>query len=307
MQLITSNDCIPEPCVCTIGFFDGVHLGHRNLIQQVKEEAKSSGLKSCLITFPIHPRKVLHQDFVPELLTTLEEKLALLADTGVDYCLLLPFTPSLAELTAREFIQQVVYERCGAQCLLIGYDHRFGHNRSEGFEDYVTYGRQIGLRVLRATPFSNYSSSLIRNALQRGDVKEATKALGRPYSFSGTVMHGHSVGRLLGFPTANLHLEGHKLLPCSGAYAVAVDKDDAIFCGGMLHIGTRPTIDIDATITVEVHLLGFEGDLYDKKLCIHLLEYLRAPQKFSSQKALIGQLEKDKVDCLRYYLDYSQN
>ncbi|MBP9637798.1 MAG: riboflavin biosynthesis protein RibF [Bacteroidaceae bacterium] len=304
MQLITSNDRIPEPCVCTIGFFDGVHLGHQNLIQQVREEAKRSGLKSCLITFPEHPRKVLHQTFVPELLTTLEEKLTLLAATGVDYCLLLPFTLLLAELTAREFIQQIVYKRCGAQCLLIGYDHRFGHNRSEGFEEYVAYGREIGLRVLKAAPFGNYSSSLIRRALQQGDVKLVTQALGRPYSFSGKVMHGRSVGRTLGFPTANMELNDQKLLPCSGAYAVAVDKDDIPLCGGMLHIGTRPTIDSDATVTIEVHLLGFAGNLYGEDLCIHLLKYLRAPQKFPSQEALVAQLEKDKTDCLQCYSAY---
>lgn len=136
---------IPEPCVATIGFFDGVHMGHRYLIQQVKEIAAAKGLRSALVTFPVHPRKVMNAAYHPELLTTPEEKTNLLAGTGVDYCLMLDFTPDISRLTAKEFMTQILKERYQVKYLVIGYDHRFGHNRSEGFDDYVRYGQAIGI------------------------------------------------------------------------------------------------------------------------------------------------------------------
>ena len=149
MQIIRDTSAItPEPCVATIGFFDGVHAGHRYLIQQVKEIAAAKGLRSALVTFPVHPRKVMNVEYHPELLTTPEEKISLLADIGVDYCLMLDFTPEISRLTAREFMTQLLKERYQVKYLVIGYDHRFGHNRSEGFEDYVRYGKEIGIEVI---------------------------------------------------------------------------------------------------------------------------------------------------------------
>ena len=182
MQIINDTSAmIPEPCVATIGFFDGVHTGHRYLIQQVKEIAAAKGLRSALVTFPVHPRKVMNATYHPELLTTPEEKINLLAGTGVDYCLMLDFTPDISRLTAKEFMTQVLKERYQVRYLVIGYDHRFGHNRSEGFEDYVRYGQSIGIDVIRAQAYTNdiridasqsvpVSSSLIRKLLHQGDV-----------------------------------------------------------------------------------------------------------------------------------------
>ena len=181
MQIIRDTSAItPEPCVATIGFFDGVHAGHRYLIQQVKEIAAAKGLRSALVTFPVHPRKVMNAEYRPELLTTPEEKISLLADIGVDYCLMLDFTPEISRLTAREFMTQLLKERYQVKYLVIGYDHRFGHNRSEGFEDYVRYGKEIGIEVIRAKAYTSnieignepnipVSSSLIRKLLHEGE------------------------------------------------------------------------------------------------------------------------------------------
>ena len=185
MQIIRDISAItPEPCVATIGFFDGVHAGHRYLIQQVKEIAAAKGLRSALVTFPVHPRKVMNVEYRPELLTTPEEKISLLADIGVDYCLMLDFTPEISRLTAREFMTQLLKERYQVKYLVIGYDHRFGHNRSEGFEDYVRYGKEIGIEVIRAKAYTSnieignepnipVSSSLIRKLLHEGEVSLA--------------------------------------------------------------------------------------------------------------------------------------
>lgn len=152
MQIIRDISTLrPEPSIATIGFFDGVHTGHRYLIRQVKEIAAAKGLRSALVTFPVHPRKVMNADYRPELLTTPEEKIRLLDDIGVDYCLMLNFTPEISRLTAREFMAQVLKERYQVKCLVIGYDHRFGHNRSEGFEDYVRYGKEIGIEVIQCS------------------------------------------------------------------------------------------------------------------------------------------------------------
>lgn len=209
---------IPEPCVATIGFFDGVHMGHRYLIQQVKEIAAAKGLRSALVTFPVHPRKVMNAAYHPELLTTPEEKTNLLAGTGVDYCLMLDFTPDISRLTAKEFMTQILKERFQVKYLVIGYDHRFGHNRSEGFDDYVRYGQAIGIEVIRAQAYTDdiqidtiqsapVSSSLIRKLLHQGDVDAAARCLGYEYFLDGTVVGGYQVGRKIGFPTANLSVD----------------------------------------------------------------------------------------------------
>lgn len=216
MQIIRDISAItPEPCVATIGFFDGVHAGHRYLIQQVKEIAAAKGLRSALVTFPVHPRKVMNAEYRPELLTTPEEKISLLADIRVDYCLMLDFTPEISRLTAREFMTQLLKERYQVKYLVIGYDHRFGHNRSEGFEDYVRYGKEIGIEVIRAKAYTSnieignepnipVSSSLIRKLLHEGEVSLAAHCLKYEYFLDGIVVGGYQVGRKIGFPTANL-------------------------------------------------------------------------------------------------------
>lgn len=305
MQIIPDNSAIiPEPCVATIGFFDGVHAGHRYLIQQVKEIAATKGLRSALVTFPIHPRKVMNADYRPELLTTPEEKISLMAETGVDYCLMLDFTPEIAHLTALEFMTQILKERYQVSCLVIGYDHRFGHNRSESFEDYVRYGEAIGIEVIRAQVYSNniktetgqntpVSSSLIRKLLHQGDVDIAARCMGYEYFLDGTVVGGYQVGRKIGFPTANLNVDNpDKLIPADGVYAVWVTLDGNTYMG-MLNIGKRPTIDNGPDRTIEVNILHFHSDIYDKFIRLTFVKKIRPELKFNSVDELIAQLHKD--------------
>ncbi len=294
-------------CVVTIGFFDGVHEGHRSLIRQVREEAAKSGLCSAVITFAQHPRQVLHSDFIPELLTTLPEKIQLLDETGLDYCFLLSFTPELAALSACQFMQQVVKERCNAHTLLVGYDHRFGYGRSEGFEEYRRYGLEIGVCVKQAEALCHarqaVSSSLIRRLLQQqGDVKAAREALGYFYSVTGRVVHGHQLGRRLGFPTANVETTSEKLLPADGVYAVSVklEGEDSPR-PGVLNIGCRPTVDNGTNRTIEVHLPHFERDLYGMTLRLSFLSRLRSQQRFDSLEALSARIAQDSEQALKVF------
>ena len=305
MQIIRDTSAItPEPCVATIGFFDGVHAGHRYLIQQVKEIAAAKGLRSALVTFPVHPRKVMNVEYRPELLTTPEEKISLLADIGVDYCLMLDFTPEISRLTAREFMTQLLKERYQVKYLVIGYDHRFGHNRSEGFEDYVRYGKEIGIEVIRAKAYTSnieignepnipVSSSLIRKLLHEGEVSLAAHCLKYEYFLDGIVVGGYQVGRKIGFPTANLRVDDpDKLIPADGVYAVWVTFDGKTYMG-MLNIGVRPTIDNGPNRTIEVNILHFHSDIYDKFIRLTFVKRTRPELKFSSIDELITQLHKD--------------
>ncbi len=305
MQIIRDTSAIiPEPCVATIGFFDGVHAGHRYLIQQVKEIAATKGLRSALVTFPIHPRKVMNAEYRPELLTTPEEKISLLADIGVDYCLMLEFTPEISRLTAREFMTQLLKERYQVKYLVIGYDHRFGHNRSEGFEDYVRYGKEIGIEVIHAKAYTSnikignepdipISSSLIRKLLHEGKINLAAHCLKYEYFLDGIVVDGYQVGRKIGFPTANLRVDDpDKLIPADGVYAVWVTFDGKTYMG-MLNIGVRPTIDNDPNRTIEVTILHFHSNIYDKFIRLTFVQRTRPELKFSSIDELIIQLHKD--------------
>ena len=305
MQIIRDTSAInPEPSVATIGFFDGVHAGHRYLIQQVKEIAAAKGLRSALVTFPVHPRKVMNTNYRPELLTTPEEKISLLADIGVDYCLMLDFTPEVSRLTAREFMTQLLKERYQVKYLVIGYDHRFGHNRSEGFEDYVRYGKEIGIEVIRAKAYTSnieienvpnvpVSSSLIRKLLHQGEVSLAAHCLKYEYFLDGIVVGGYQVGRKIGFPTANLRVDDpDKLIPADGVYAVWVTFDGETYMG-MLNIGVRPTIDNGPNRTIEVNILHFHSDIYDKFIRLTFVKRTRPELKFSSIDELITQLHKD--------------
>ena len=264
MQIIRNiPGVLPEPCVATIGFFDGVHMGHRFLIEQVRELAAARGLRSALITFPIHPRKVMNADYRPELLTTSEEKLALLEEMGVDYCFMLDFTREVSHLTAHEFMSDILRDRYRVQTLVIGYDHRFGHNRSEGFEDYCRYGSEMGIEVSRARACVcddlHISSSVIRKMLHQGEVDRAARCLGYDYFLDGTVVSGYQVGRKIGFPTANLSVDDpDKLVPADGVYAVHVTFDGHTY-NGMLNIGTRPTIGNGPERSIEVNILHFHS------------------------------------------------
>ncbi|MCR5819323.1 MAG: riboflavin biosynthesis protein RibF [Bacteroidaceae bacterium] len=290
------------PSVVAIGFFDGVHLGHRHLIAQVQEEARRRGWPSRLITFDRHPRTVFAPDFVPPLLTTREEKTRLLLSTGVDDIHFLPFNRDLAAMSAHDFMQSILLTQMDAGALVIGYDHHFGRRASgsgakeEGFDDYVRYGNELGIDVVAATELDyplHVSSSAIRRSILAGDVSNASLLLGRPYSWSGRVVHGHAIGRQLGFPTANLEsADPSKLIPARGVYAVRVDGISPSPLPAMVNIGTRPTIDA-GEMSIEVNILDFSGDIYGQTLTLHFISRLRTETQFPNPEALAHQLELD--------------
>ena len=285
------------PSVATIGFFDGVHLGHRHLINQVKMAASLNGWCSSIITFPVHPRQVIQSDYQPLLLSSPEEKIELLASTGIDNCILLPFTRELSQLTAWEFMQ-LLYDQYKVRMMVIGYDHRFGHNRAETFEDYCRYGRELGIHIMQATAYTQeqdkVSSSVIRRALLSGEVSTATKYLGYPYFMQGTIVSGYQVGRKIGFPTANLQVDfPNKLIPAIGVYAVRVSVNGQSY-RGMLNIGHRPTLNNGTNLSIEVHILDFEGNIYNQPMRIEFVDFLRPEAKFNSVEELTLQIQKDK-------------
>ena len=290
------------PSVATIGFFDGVHLGHRHLINQVKMAASLNGWCSSIITFPVHPRQVIQSDYQPSLLSSPEEKIELLASTGIDNCILLPFTRELSMLTAWEFMQ-LLYDKYKVRMLVIGYDHRFGHNRAETFEDYCRYGRDLGIHIMQATAYTQepdkVSSSAIRRALLSGDVMNAQKYLGYNYFLEGTIVSGYQVGRKIGFPTANLRVDfPNKLIPSIGVYSVYVSVNGQQY-KGMLNIGHRPTINNGTDLSIEVHILDFEGDIYNQQVRIEFIGFLRPEIKFDSIDELVLQIQKDKEAAIK--------
>ncbi|WP_300699693.1 bifunctional riboflavin kinase/FAD synthetase [Bacteroides sp.] len=301
MQLFTETSDIDFcPSVATIGFFDGVHRGHRYLIEQVREVAAARGLTSSVITFPVHPRKVMQADYRPELLTSCEEKVALLAETGIDYCMMLEFTPEVARLSAKQFMQ-ILKDRYQIQALVVGYDHRFGHNRSEGFEDYVRYGQDMGMEVLLARAYSSdenitVSSSMIRHFLQQGNVASAAECLSYNFFLEGTVVGGYRVGRKIGFPTANLRVnDPDKIIPADGVYAVYVFLDGVRY-GGMLSIGYRPTLANGTDRSIEVNIFHFNADIYNQPMRISFVRYMRPELKFDSVEELIARIRQDETE-----------
>ncbi|NLH30098.1 MAG: riboflavin biosynthesis protein RibF [Bacteroidales bacterium] len=291
-----------RPLVATLGFFDGVHIGHRYLINQVKAKAKQLNLPAAVITFPEHPRKVLQQDYQPKLLCGYEEKLEQLETTGIDYCVSMPFTVELATLTAKEFMEKTLKEKINVHTLVVGHDHRFGHNREEGFPEYVKYGNELGIDVMQATELRfedrHVSSSRIRRLLADGKIKLANKLLSYNYKFSGKIIEGYKVGRTIGFPTANIQAwEKYKVIPALGVYAVFVRFENEIY-KGMLYIGTRPTLHNNNEISMEVNIFDFEGDLYNRSLTVEFVDFIRPDKKFDSIKSLVEQIRQDKITVM---------
>ena len=298
MRVIHDTQAITEQGVmATIGFFDGVHLGHRFLIDEVKAAAAERGLPSAVITFPTHPRAVLQQAYQPRLLNSFEDKLRLLATTGVDYCIVLDFTEALSQLSAEAFLQILATE-WRVKGLVIGYDHRFGHDRQDGFEQYVQYGQRWGIEVLKAAAFdaghTAVSSSEIRRLVQEGEVEQAARLLTYPYHISGRIVSGYKVGRTLGFPTANIRPDDPmRLLPGIGVYAVWVEVAGQRH-KGMLYIGSRPTLDNGTQLSIEVHILQFSGDIYNDPIQVSFAHFVRGDEKFDSLEALKAQLMRDR-------------
>ncbi len=288
-----------QPCVATIGFFDGVHRGHQFLIHHLVETARQDDLASMVITFDEHPRKVLQSDYQPEVLSTLDSKLLLLSKTEVDNAVVLHFDKAMAAMSAREFMQQVLHDQLQVKKLFIGYDHRFGHNREETFEDYVRYGKEMGIEVIRNEAFQidgiNISSSVIRSFLKEGEVEMANRCLGYPYTLIGKVVNGYHEGRKLGFPTANLDISHFgQLIPSPGVYAVKVRLENTVvWKHGMMNVGTRPTFN-GKQLTLETYIFNFDGDIYDQLLLVSFVKRIRGERKFESPEELAEQLKEDE-------------
>jgi len=288
-----------ENAVVTSGTFDGVHLGHQKILKRLAEVAQQTGGESVVITFYPHPRTVVSADNQEvKLLSTLDEKIELLTQNGVQHLLVIPFTREFSELTSEEFIQKVIINTIGTKTLVIGYDHRFGKNREGGFDYLVQNASRYGFGVEEISrqdiDHIAVSSSKIRKAIQDGDMTQAQHFLGRNYDLNGLVVKGKQIGRTIGFPTANIQVrEQTKLVPQDGVYAVWVYYN-AEKLRGMLNIGNRPTVD-GTYKTIEVNILDFNKEIYGENLKVEFVQKVRAEQKFNGLDALKAQIALDKL------------
>ena len=285
--------------VLTVGTFDGVHAGHRAIIDAVVAKAKDRGARSVLVTFDPHPRDIINPgDGGIKLLTTLQERCEILEELGMDRMIVIPFDRNFSLLSSEEFIRDIIHKRIGVSEFVIGYDHHFGRNR-EGtietierlgtelnFDSYVVSEHEIGEKTV--------SSTAIRNAISEdGNVEQAADFLQRPYRLNGTVVHGDKRGKEIGFPTANIKPEhDHKIIPKDGVYAVKVRINGSWF-DGMMNIGTRPTFD-GKQRTLEVHMFEFDEDIYGKEVQVRFFNRIRNEKRFSGKEELIKQLNADK-------------
>ncbi len=287
-----------KSAVVTSGTFDGVHLGHQKILKRLKEEAQRLNGETVLITYWPHPRLVLKPwDDSLQLLSTFPEKANLLEDLGIDHLVKIPFTKEFSQISAEEYVRVILNERIKTQKIIIGYDHRFGINRSGGLNELHQYSDQYNYEV-EEIPRQDIdeigiSSTKIRRALEIGDVKQANSFLGRNYSLTGSVVHGEKIGRSLGFPTANIFIkQKYKLIPADGIYAVKVCINYNKY-QGMLNIGQRPTIGGDNK-TIEVNIFDFDKDIYNTEISIEFVDLIRKEIKFDSLEALKKQLQEDK-------------
>lgn len=292
-----------QETIVTIGTFDGVHIGHQKIIEQLVTEAKNCGKKSVLLTFFPHPRMVLQKDVTIQLINTIDERAQHLEKLGLDYLIIHPFSREFSRLTALDFVRDVLVNQLNTSKLIIGYDHHFGKNREGNIEQLTEYSHLYDFTVQEISAQDidevSVSSTKIRKALQNGQLKTANSYLGYHFSITGNVVNGKKLGGKIGFPTANIDvLEDYKLIPKTGVYVVqALIDNKTVF--GMMNIGNRPTVNGQHQ-TIETHFFDFNADLYGKTLTISLLYFIREEQKFNSVNDLIIQLKKDKETSLQY-------
>ena len=288
-----------KQAVITIGSFDGVHLGHKKLVNKVIRLAKSTGGESVLITFDPHPRQVVFPADPFQLLSTLEEKIILLEKLEIDHLIIVPFTVSFAQLSADEYIEMFLVKLFKPRYIVIGYDHRFGLSRQGDIHFLKWHGSKFGYEVIEIEKQEiddlSISSTKIRKALLQGDVKQANLLSQDYFLLTGKVIHGDKVGKKIGFPTANLQIsDKHKLIPADGIYAVWINIDQIIY-EGMLYIGKRPSIDSRLSLRIEVNIFDFDKEIYDKEISISLLEFLRSDQQLQSLEKLSEIISDDKI------------
>lgn len=292
-----------QQTVVTIGTFDGVHLGHQKILEQITKSAKELNCQSLVLTFFPHPRMVLQEDTEMKQLNTLQEKIALLESLGLDNLVVHPFDKEFSRLTAEEFVKQVLVDVFKIKKIIIGYDHRFGRNRTANIDDLITFGETYGFEVEQISAEEinavSISSTKIRNALLEGNVELASRYLGYDYSLTGTVSKGKQLGRTIGYPTANIKIEeSYKLIPSNGVY-VAKGFINGTVVYGMMNIGVRPTVD-GTTQTIEINLFDFNEEIYHQKITVSLLKHMRDEQKFESLDALKIQLGVDKTTAQEF-------
>lgn len=299
-----------ENLVVTIGTFDGVHLGHRKLIRRILDLSSEISGESLILTFFPHPRMVLYpNEHQIELLNTAAEKISLLEEAGIQHLIIQPFDREFSELSAEEFVRKVLVNKLKVRKLVIGYDHRFGKQREGSFEDLIKLAPKYDFQVeeIPEEDVNNIavSSTRVRKALKEGDVETAAALLGRPYSLSGTVIHGNKIGRTIGFPTANLHIaEDYKLIPGNGVYIAKVEvQKESHFA--MVNIGNRPTIEDRGELRVEVYILDFDRDIYGSELTVHLLKKIRDDKKFASLDELTTGIKDDLLFALNYIREFN--
>ena len=288
-----------QSSVITIGTFDGVHIGHRKILEKLINNVKKSELKSTVLTFFPHPRMVLQQDSDIKLLNTIEEKVQILEKIGLDCLIVHPFTKEFSRLSAMEFVRDFLVNDLNTKKIIIGYDHRFGRNRNANIKDLINYGTTFDFEVEEITAQEiddvSVSSTKIRNALIEGDVATANKYLGYNYMLTGVIKKGKGIGKTIDFPTANLQIEeNYKLIPKNGVYVVSAKLDGKIVFG-MMNIGFNPTVNGDGSKQfIEIHFFEFDEDLYGRKIQVDILQRIRDEEKFDSVEALKNQLKKDQ-------------
>jgi len=289
--------------ILTLGTFDGVHIGHKKILERLIQNTQDNEYESLVLTFFPHPRMVLQEQSEIKLLNTIEEKIYLLEKIGIQNLVIHPFDESFSRLTAEEFVKTVLVEKFHVQKIIIGHDHRFGRNRTANIDDLITFGKQYDFEVeqisVQEIDEVSVSSTKIRKALLEGNMALANEYLGYDYFLTGTVIKGKQLGRTIGFPTANLKIEeNYKLIPKNGVYSIkSTINGETVF--GMMNIGFNPTV-AGENLSIEIHYFDFEADIYDQKISVSMLHYLRPEQKFDSVTLLKEQLRKDKKEAIAY-------
>ncbi len=295
MNILSDKQKLNVQTIATIGFFDGVHIGHRFLLSELKTIGQKKRLESLVISFNNSPQNSLHPEKNIKYLSTPLEKTQLLSDFGISNCLMLDFDKKIAQQDAETFLMWLK-KMYSVKILLIGHDHRFGNDKISTFETYQKLGEKLNIEITQCTKFEDngkqVSSSIIRLLISNGDIKLANQLLDYTYSITGKVIHGNKIGRTIGFPTANLKINSEKIIPKNGVYIVETCINNQIY-KGLLNIGTRPTIDGN-TQTIETHLIDFNKDIYDEKITLYIKKRLRDEIKFSSITELQQQIEIDR-------------
>jgi riboflavin kinase/FMN adenylyltransferase len=305
MKVYYSADDLPvfSKAVVTIGTFDGVHLGHQEILEQLQQEAARIGGETVIITFHPHPRKVVANSQPIYLINTIEEKIELLGKKGIDHLVVVPFTAEFSQQSPEDYVEQFLVKKFHPHTIIIGYDHRFGQGRKGDYKLLEVLSPKFGFQLLEIPAHvineSTVSSTRIRDAVLKGDVTAANALLGYDFFFEGKVIDGRKLGRELGYPTANLYIENaEKLVPGNGIYVVEVELGGEVF-GGMMSIGVRPTIGVTER-TIEVNIFDFDKDIYGSLLRVYVKKYLREEMKFNNLEELKAQLADDKKDSLEF-------